>query len=167
MKLTTLLAVLVSLVLPGCGFEPLYGERGDVSVTSELSSVHIAAIPDRAGQVLRNFLLDQINPRGERDRAYTLTIDLREPQQEIGILRSDTATRIAYSAIASYTLADGGGRPLLRGQSTSNTTYQLSNSPFSTLASRFDSRDRALQEISIDIRHQLAAFFLDQARKQR
>src|SRR5262245_37235631 len=119
---------LLSASMSGCGFEPLYGERRDVSVVSELATVRIAPIPDRGGQVLRNFLLDQINPRGAGSGAYTLSVDLREPQQEIGILRTDTATRIAYSAIASYSLADAGGRRLLSGTSTSSTTYQLSNS---------------------------------------
>jgi LPS-assembly lipoprotein len=63
--------------LAGCGFEPLYGERKDVSVVGELAAVRIAPIPDRAGQILRNFLLDQINPRGTAQAAaYTLTIQL-------------------------------------------------------------------------------------------
>lgn len=153
-------------LVAACGFEPLYGERRDVNVVSELSAVRIAPIPDRAGQILRNFLLDQLNPYGRSESNYVLAIDLREPQQEIGILRSDTATRIAYSAVVNYTLSDAAGHRLLAGSSSSNTTYTMANSPFATLAARFDSRDRALQQISQDIRQQLAAYFLD-ARKAR
>ena len=109
------LAAAACAMLGGCGFEPLYGERRDVNVVGELAGVRIAPIPDRGGQVLRNFLLDQIKPRGTGSGAYTLAVELREPQQEIGILRNDTATRIAYSAIATYTLADAGGRLLIAG----------------------------------------------------
>ncbi|MGQ0663463.1 MAG: hypothetical protein ACT4P2_07720 [Pseudomonadota bacterium] len=151
-----------SLLLVGaCGFEPLYGERPGGATASRLEQVQVAPIADRSGQILRNYLLDDLNPRGPRRPAlYTLEIRLQEPRQQIAIRRDDTATRIGYAAVASFFLLDTSGRSVFGGSAISSTSYEVSDSEFATRASQVSARDRAMQEISADIRSQLALFFL-------
>ena len=65
----SLAVIAVAILLAGCGFRPLYGTIGeDLPVTTQLAQIRIAAIPDRIGQKLRNFLLDRINPEGQPQR---------------------------------------------------------------------------------------------------
>ena len=65
-----LVAAGFALILTGCGFQPLYGAKSgakqSASVTT-MAAIDVAPITDRAGQVLRNGLLDRITPRAPRD----------------------------------------------------------------------------------------------------
>ncbi len=158
-------------LMGACGFEPLYADRADrgdaPSVAQELARVRVALIPNRSGQILRNYLLDELTPRGQRgESSYTLTIRLNEPRQEVGLRRDDIPTRISYGSIAYFVLADSGGRPVHNGASVSSTTFQITDSEFATIAARESARERTLQELSTDIRQQLATFFYEQARKR-
>ena len=68
-------------LLAACGFEPLHAPRnGGGSVPAALATVQIANIPDRSGQILRNYLRDEINPYGvPGNPRYRLDIFLTEP----------------------------------------------------------------------------------------
>ena len=169
-RLGLVLAALAPL-MGACGFEPLYGDRADrgdaSSLTRDLARVRVELIANRSGQILRNYLLDELNPRGQRgDSAYTLSIRLSEPRQEVGLRRDDIPTRFSYGSIAYFSLADTSGRSLLNGASSSSTTFQIADSEYATISARDSARDRTLQELSTDIRQQLAVFFYDQARKR-
>ncbi len=52
------LAVGAVMFAAGCGFQPLYAqpEPGDASAVKQLAAVRIEPLPDRAGQLLHNFL---------------------------------------------------------------------------------------------------------------
>lgn len=152
--------LVVLLALSGCGFAPLYGEQGGTA--RELERVRVELIADRSGQILRNHLLDGMTPRGlAPSPAYSLAVRLSEPRQEIAIRRDDTASRIGYSAIATFRLSDARGALLYAGQATTSTTYEVTTSEFATLSAQRDARDRAMAELSADIRNQLAAYFLE------
>ena len=62
------LAVLAVLAtaLTGCGFHPLYGARPNADLDVDLSSISVALIPERIGQLLAISLRDSLNPAGAR-----------------------------------------------------------------------------------------------------
>jgi LPS-assembly lipoprotein len=145
---------------PACGFEPLYGRKDNGSVVDDLAAVRIDLIPDRSGQILRNYLLDDLNPRGQAAQAaYTLSIRITEPRQEVGLQRNDTVTRYAYGVSATYSLRDARGVSVISGSSASGTSFEISDSEFATLSNQSSARDRLMQQISSDIREQLAVYF--------
>jgi LPS-assembly lipoprotein len=173
-----------ALSLAACGFQPLYARNGDSGVPQELTRVQIGRIAapapelsrsfssdfelenDRSRQLLRNFLSDDLSPRsGPAQRDYTLDVQLIEPRTNVAIDRSDTTLRYGYSVVAYFQLRDRSGRHLLTGYSSSATSFSVSQSEFATIANQRDARERAMQEISVDIRNQLAAHFFTQARK--
>lgn len=158
--LTTLPALALAATA-GCGFEPLYGRVGDVSIADDLAGIRIMPIANRAGQILRNHLIDGLQPRGEPERAaYRLTIDLVEPlPQDLGISRTDAVVRYSYTAYATCRLLDAAGTEVWRGRATSSTSYEVSNSQFATLAGQGAARERVMEEIAIDVKAQLASFF--------
>lgn len=147
--------------LAGCGFSPLYGRGEDGAVTAELAKIRVLPIANRSGQILRNHLIDGLQPRGEPQRAaYTLAIELIEPQQQdLGISRTESVVRYGYVAQANCRLLDATGREIWRGRAASSTSYEVTNSQFATLAGLNNARDRVMEEISIDVKAQLAALF--------
>ena len=160
-------ALVAALLLPGCGFEPLMSQTAHPQVQSEMQRIRISMIPDRSGQVLRNYLLDALTPRGiQGQELYVLSVRLTEPRREVAIRRDDTASRLSYSASASFRLTDRAGRPVFSGSSVSETTYEVTTSEFATLSSQASARDRALQEVSGDIRQQIAVFLAGKAPPQ-
>lgn len=79
--------------LTSCGFHPLYPsfEQG---CTVESYPLKIATIPDRNGQILRNYLVDLLTPGGAPPKPkYTLEIRLQEILIDTGILRDATTNR--------------------------------------------------------------------------
>ena len=146
--------------LAGCGFEPVYGRFGDRSVVDDLAAVRVAVIPDRSGQILRNYLLDTLTPAGQpANPHYTLFVSIEEPRREIAIQRNDTPTRVVYFVSARFRLHDAAGRQIYAGTSVFDSDYEITNSEFATLANRQNARDRLLQRTSEEIRLQLAVYF--------
>jgi LPS-assembly lipoprotein len=182
-RLLILPVLLAATALGACGFQPLYARSGISGVPDELTRVLIGAISDpaaeqlrsfrrdypiendRSRQILRNYLSDDLAARGTTQRDYVLDIQLIEPRTNIAIDRSDTTLRYGYSVVAYFQLKDRAGRSLFAGTSSSATTFAVSQSEYATIASQKDARDRAMQEISVDIRNQLAAYFFTQTHK--
>lgn len=152
--------VLGSIAVSGCGFEPLHRERPGANVTENLAAIRIEPIADRSGQILRNYLLDRLTPRGTPARAdYVLRIRLQEPRQTLALRRDDVISRVAYSASVSFDLLDASGRRVAGGVASHSTDYEVTNSEFATLVSAQNARDRVLELVGDDIRNQLAAYF--------
>lgn len=183
-RLLILPVLLAATSLAACGFQPLYARNGSSAVPDELTRVQIGSISDpsaetirsfrrdypiendRSRQLLRNYLSDDLSGRsGANQRDYVIDIQLIEPRTNVAIDRSDTTLRYGYSVVAYFQLRTNAGRSLFAGTSTSQTTFAVSQSEYATIASQRDARERAMQEISVDIRNQLAAYFFTQARK--
>ncbi len=80
-------------LLSGCGFQPLYGKRAE-NPLPQLASIKIHPIADRTGQILRNYLLNELTPRGQpRNPKYILFVEVTESLGSYGIQKDDTATR--------------------------------------------------------------------------
>lgn len=162
--LPALLLLSLSLVLSGCGFQPLYA-RGDngLAVTDQLAATRVQPIQDRVGQQLHNLLRDRLNPLGQpATPLYRLTIVLTERTVDLGIRRDATATRANLTMSAEFTLTDFAGEALLyQGSAISINSYDILEleQQFSTMTSEADARIRALQDISEDVRLRLAGFF--------
>jgi LPS-assembly lipoprotein len=167
------LVLAASLAATGCGFQPLYGDRSQGSPAA-LSEVAIARIKDRAGQVLRNHLLDKMNPRGApADAKYVLTVALTESIERIALRNDGTATRANLRVVATYLLyqtapARDPGRPdssvVFRATSVSTGSYNVLLNDFATLNSENDARRRILLELSEEIKNRVAIFLSRQLR---
>jgi LPS-assembly lipoprotein len=149
-----LLSLLAAVpLLTACGFEPLHQQRGAIAA---LPSIRVEPIPERPGQILRNYLLDRVAPRGEGGpRDYTLAIRLFEPRQVLALRRDDVISRMGYSAVAYFELIDAAGKRVTTGTSSYSSDYEITNSEFATLAALQSARERVLELVADDIRNQL------------
>ncbi|MCW5747393.1 MAG: hypothetical protein KIT36_14490 [Alphaproteobacteria bacterium] len=159
----------LALALAGCGFEPMYGERtgtppagspADSGVQSDMLGTRVATIADRVGQVLRNHLVDRLNPQGEPAQpVYYLVVRLHEEKESV-LTRSDefsTATNLRL--IADYDVRDPQGNILNTGYSRVVTRYNTLRSQYATIAAEDNARERAARELAEDIRVKLAVFY--------
>ncbi|MBV8534762.1 MAG: hypothetical protein JO128_04160 [Alphaproteobacteria bacterium] len=151
----------LALVLGGCGFQPMLGIHDDnSSVAGELAKIKVGYIENRSGQVLRNDLVDALNPRGEPDHPkYTLVLRILEPQQNLAFQRNNSVTNVNYVAIAYWSLLDTDQKVLFSNGSSSAQQYEISNSQYATAISAQNVRDRIMLDISSDIRNKIAQYF--------
>jgi LPS-assembly lipoprotein len=163
------IALVLAAALAACGFEPMYAERTGTppsgqpargGVQSDMLGTRVHTISDRIGQILRNQLVDRLNPQGEPAQPiYFLVVRLNE-QKEAVLTRSDefsTATNLRL--IADYEVRDPQGNVLNTGYSRAVTRYNTLQSQFATIAAEDNARLRAARELADDIRAKLAVFY--------
>jgi len=170
MRIARRIALFLALFgLAGCGFHPLYGDESAVG-SVDMSRVRISAIQDqldpagnvpstaRAGQQLRNYLLDRVSPRGRTATAlYELHVILRESKITLGIRSDESATRAMLTLSASYNLARiDNGATMMSAATRSDVSYNIVRDEFATLSAENDARRRASREISDTIALEVA-----------
>ncbi len=149
-------------LLAACGFEPLHAPRsGGGSVPAALATVQIANIPDRSGQILRNYLRDEINPHGvPGNPRYRLDIFLTEQRADIGLRRDDIRTRTNLTLEAEYRLVSlADGKIVNQGRSRTLSSFDILINDYANVVSEQDAREQALRQIGADIRTRLALHF--------
>lgn len=156
-------ALLASVSLTGCGFQPLHAKRsGESTVYNQgFPEVDVAPISDRLGQILRNELLDRINPRGvARNPLYRLEVAADERRSDIVILRDSTATFAKFIVEAKWRLVDlSTNEPVTQGTNQRTSSFSISSSEYAILQAEKDARQRAATELAEDIRLRLALYF--------
>lgn len=159
---------LMLLALAACGFQPLYGQRSvsGASVSQEFSTIRIAPIAERTGQMLYNELRDRLNPRGKpANPRYILRIDLVETSETLAYRGDETATRANLHLRALYDLRrtvsdstnpEGADEVITQGEARITTSYDILQSQYATLVSIQDARARSVRALSDDIQARLA-----------
>jgi LPS-assembly lipoprotein len=154
------------LALGACNIRPLLLETADdQDVRAQLEAIRIVGLDGRLGQLVRNSLLDQLNPTGVAapDR-YILQVDLRRSAQSLGIQLDDVITRFNLTLTARFELLDAkDGRVLYEDQVRRIASYNVAEQPYATLAAEVDAERRVANEVGSNIRTVLAVYFANQA----
>ncbi|MBI2978621.1 MAG: hypothetical protein HYY38_07355 [Rhodospirillales bacterium] len=158
-RILVLAAAVVTVA--ACGFQPLYGSRITGSPPAEFAQIKIEPIPDRIGQQLHNHLLTILNPDGRPEKArYVMKTQVTENLSALGVRKTAFATRANLQMRAVYNLTSAAtGKNLFSGDSTITVSYNILDSEFATLMAEKDARERAVRELSEDIRIRLGVFF--------
>ncbi len=158
-KFTAAIAMLV--LLQGCGFRPLYGDKSTGGSSSELALIKVEPIKDRIGQLLRNHLLTALNPKTRTQKSrYLLQTQVKEGTASLAVQKSAFATRANLKVTADFRLLNAATAKLIYSATRSITvSYNILNSEYATLAAEKDARIRAVRELSQDIRIQLGVYF--------
>lgn len=160
LKAVTLL--FLAAALPGCGFQPLYGEterNGRVVRTEQLlSAVEIERISNRQGQILHNFLLDRLNPRGEpRSPTYRLTSDISVSTKSLGIQSDATTTRAKLTVTGKFNLQNIKSKKAVSFSIRRSAGYSKTETNYATQVAEDDALERSLRAIANDVRLQVGA----------
>ena len=102
------------LMLGACNLRPMLHATGDEGVRGELEAISITGLDGRLGQLVRNALLDDLNPTGvEVPSRYILEIDLQRSAQALGIQLDNVITRFNLELTARFQLLDSASGELL------------------------------------------------------
>ncbi len=158
------LALVGCLALEGCGFKPIYGtpsgSEHDSPVAMDLNNIAIDNIPDRNGQILRNFLIDRMVRANRPEKPlYTLKVAIATSEEDLGILANSTATRSLLNMYGHYTLVDSKGKTVVGGTAHSVASFNKLDQMYGTVAARENAYERTLHEVSEQIVNRLSLFF--------
>ncbi len=154
--------ILVLFLLSGCGFKPMYGESGaNPALQETFSGIEVAPIPDRIGQVVRNHLLDRINPYGQPSVPdYVLQIQLVLSTEGFGFRSDESVTRESLTLEAAFRLTDRKtGDVVLEELVRSVHTYDVVQSDFANFSAQTDAEARTALQVSELITANLGMFF--------
>ncbi|AQR60475.1 hypothetical protein BZG35_01495 [Brevundimonas sp. LM2] len=140
---------LVSLLLAGCGFTPLYGDTG---ASGALSRIAVRAQDDRLGYRLREQLEDALGWDRGAAPLYRLETVVEQSRRPLGRRIDDTAARYELTVRAAWTLTPTAAGTPLTGTQAVTTTYAAADQPYAAIAAQQDGEDRAATELARMIR---------------
>ncbi|MFT3673910.1 LPS assembly lipoprotein LptE [Aestuariivirga sp.] len=154
------LAAVLSLVLAGCGYRPLYGTvagSNNGTVVQKLADISIEEQPTRAGQLVRNELISTMGGGGSH---YLLKLTLNENNNAVASIKNTLVKRHRYTINIGYQLIDSStGKQVAGGRSFSNTDFDEIREPVADMQAFENARERAAREVAQDLRIRLSAFF--------
>lgn len=154
-KFLLLLACGLLLSFTACGFKPVYAQHEK----SELSQIYVAEIPKREGQVLRNKLQDMLASNGNEYRLEAaLTKEIRQYgiQEDLRVSRYDIVLTGDFVLISNLS-----GKVILQDKAKVYSSYNRTDSEFSTFVAEEDALEKASEEVAFEIRNKLVTFFAD------
>ena len=154
--------LLALLLVAGCGFSPLYGERGDGPIADELGAVEVEPIDHELGVVMRNRVRDNL-ARHNADEIvrYILVIQLSSDNIPLITERDSQIRRFDYALTATYQLiAISDGAVLHNGSSRIVSSYNIIDSAnLASLVAEQSAGQQAAKEISREIVTGLSLYF--------
>ena len=150
-KVRLFFCFIVFFIFASCGYEPVYSKN--VGSNKELLSISVKNIKDRSGQILRNSLLNQLNPEKERVIIkYKLTVEISESRSDLAYRRDMSATRRDLRVTANYLLTEiKSGEIILEQETKSISSFDVVESVYATLIAEKSARKKNLEVISDDI----------------
>lgn len=148
---------LLAFALAGCGsYRPLYGKGPNgTDVVASLSAISVEEQHSRAGQLVRNELLD-----GTSKGAVRYSVKLLVAENVFGVAghSGSQGVRYRYNLTAHFDVIDQAtSKSLTHGDSFSNVEFDTLNIPAADLAAQDTARTRAAKELGQDLRLRLAA----------
>ena len=154
------LFLLLALVLAGCGFRPLYAQRGAQDWDPDLAAIKVEPIRDRPGQILELALRENLNPAGRSvPTQWRLQTLLTVSRADLGLQRNATATSSEITVSASYSLWDiQSGKAVYANSSRAISDFNQLTDAYATQVAADDARDRALHEVAEEMAMRMAIF---------
>lgn len=149
-------AVVALALLPalgGCGFTPLYADKG---LVGSLEHVQVEAPQTRTGYLMREQLQDQLAIKRNETPEYRLVIDLDEVRLARGLRPNATADRYETRVKVNYTLTRiATGEVVLKRSNTVSVTSDAAAQPYASISAQQDAEERAAWEASLFIKTQI------------
>ena len=162
-----LIALGLPLLAAGCGFRPIYGQRGgqeDARVAASLAAVKVGLITERQGQLLRRRLEEGLAPKGREGvpPKYDLRVGLGYGVELQGFRRDGFPSRVRFNATATWLLFDVGTPPreITRGSERASDAYDIPENQFFAADVARDTMERQLiEQLAQQILERLAMHF--------
>ena len=141
-------ALALMLLLGACGLSPMYAGGSSGTVAASLHRVQVAPIPERAGWLVRNALVDRLG--GEPgEPSYRLEVELDDDLTAFGIRGDAAVTRERRILRARYRLVDlSTGLVVLDATAGSDAGIDVVSSDYATVAAEHTAQERLAQVIA-------------------
>ena len=151
-------ALALMLALGACGLRPMYAGGSSGAVASSLNAIQVAAIPERAGWLVRNALIDRLG--GEvADPAYRLDVELDDDLTAFGIRGDAAVTRERRTLRARYRLVDlKTGEVVLDATAGSDAGIDIVSSEYATVAAEQTAQERLAGVVADQMVSRLALY---------
>lgn len=147
-KQLTVLA-LFSLILSGCGFQPVYaplGQAGSIGSTA-IGSVIVQEIPERTGFFLKQALERRFGPSASSSTplvARTMKVELERSFVGIALQQDNVGVRTELRVVADWSLSDGTDASRdIRGLTEVMVAFDQLDQPYGDIAAQSDAEERA------------------------
>jgi LPS-assembly lipoprotein len=136
----------------------MYAGGASGPVASSLAAISVAPIPERAGWLMRNALIDRLG--GENRQApYRLEVDLDDDISGFGIRGDRSVTRERRTLRARYRLVQASsGQVLLDATAGSDAGIDVVSSPYATVAAEQTALERLSKVVADQIIARLALY---------
>ena len=149
----------LTLLLAGCGLQPLYSGGGRGPVARSLRSVAVAPIDGRAGWLVRTALEDRLGTPAAGAAQYRLEVLLDDDITGFGIRSDDAVTRERRTLRARYRLVDAArGTVLLDATAGSDAGIDVVGSEYATVAAEQTALERLSKEVADQIVTRIALY---------
>jgi LPS-assembly lipoprotein len=156
--MTRTLAFALLLLLGACGLQPMYAGGSTGAVASSLGVIRVAPIPERAGWLVRNALVDRLGGEAP-DPAYRLDVELDDDLIAFGIRGDAAVTRERRTLRARYRLVDlKTGEVVLDATAGSDAGIDVVSSEYATVAAEQTAQERLAGVIADQMMSRLALF---------
>jgi len=165
-----MLATPFALALGGCGLHPLYAGGSGSAVAIGLSGVQVAPIPDRAGWLVRNALVDRLGSEGVGHPAatYRLDVELDDAITGFGIRGDSATTRERRTLRARYRLVTiATGETVVDATAGADSGIDVVSSPYATVAAEQTATERLATVLADQIVGRLGLYLTRQGKVAR
>ncbi len=146
-------ALMLPVMLAGCGLQPLYSGGSTGAVAGALGQVEIAPIEGKAGWLMATALRDRMPSNGSAP-LYRVDIRLDDQISGLGVRRDDSVSRERRVLRARYQLVRiGDGSVLLDATAGSDAGIDVVRSEYATIAAE----NTALERLSAIVADQIVA----------
>jgi LPS-assembly lipoprotein len=153
------LLLLSAPLVAGCGLRPIYAGGAGGPVATSLAAISVAPIPERAGWLTRNALVDRLGGSENGNAPYRLEVDLDDDISGFGIRGDRSVTRERRTLRARYRLVNAAtGLVLLDATAGSDAGIDVVSSPYATVAAEQTALERLAAVVADQIVARLALY---------
>ena len=158
-RILALPMLLLAVLVTGCGLHPLYADGRGGAVSAGLSAIEVAPIPERAGWLVRNALVDRLHRRSSTETAYRLEVELDDDLTGFGIRGDSATTRERRTLRARYRLVSAAtGETLLDATAGADSGIDVVSSEYATVAAEQTATERLAMVLADQIVARLGLF---------
>jgi LPS-assembly lipoprotein len=156
--MTRALALTLLLLLGACGLRPMYAGGSSGAVASGLETIQVAPIPERAGWLVRNALVDRLGGEAAAP-GYRLEVELDDDLTAFGIRGDSAVTRERRTLRARYRLVDTRtGEVVLDATAGSDAGIDVVSSEYATVAAEQTAQERLATVIADQMVSRIALY---------
>jgi len=151
--------ILLVMILPACGLQPLYSGGSKGSVAATLGTISVVAIEGKNGWLMRNALNDRLGTQNNVSTQFRLVVTLDDRISGFGVRADDTVTRERRTLRARYQLiSNATGETVLDATAGSDAGIDVVSSEYATIAGENSALENLTEKVADQIVTRLSIY---------